>query len=436
MKVDCFPEAPPEWPRKTVGEVAEIDPPYQLEVGKLYPFVEMASVREGFGGIGRFGQRVWDRSGLCRFKNGDLMLGKITPCAENGKAALVINLPDAFGIGSTEFFVLSPKADVDPEYLFAALTAGPFHRRLISRMEGSTGRLRITRDTLKKWLALPVPSIEEQRRIAAALNLAEEAIQRAKIELHATRELKRSLMQSIFARGMPGKHLEFEEAKIGPLPEGWTIRTIRSVLEETPVSGTSPLSRPDPPGTPILNVSCVKDGLCNPTDVTYVDVTEDEIDRYRSHAGDFFVLRGNGNRDYVATGGLLRETPAGNTIYSDKLIRLRFKDSEVAERFIPYLWQSRDFLTRLQSKAESGSGLWMISKRDICRELFACPTIDEQIEIVDLLDTTENHLLVQANQVEALLNVKRSLLQELITGKIRIPSSFSISFREVRDEYS
>ena len=74
-------------------------------------------------------------------------------------------------------------------------------------------------------------------------------------------------------------------------------------------------------------------------------------------AGDFFVLGGNGNRDFVATGGLLRQTPDVDTIYSDKLIRLRFNAEEVADRLVPYLWQSWEFLTRLQSKAESGSGL-------------------------------------------------------------------------------
>jgi type I restriction enzyme S subunit len=228
-------------------------------------------------------------------------------------------------------------------------------------------------------------------------------------------------MCSLFVRGMPGRNAKFQETKIGSVPCGWVVRAIRSVLAEKPDSGTSPLSRPDPPGTPILNVSCVKDGVCSAADVTYVDVTAEEIARYRTQAGDFFVLRGNGNRDFVGTGGLLRTTPEVDTIYSDKLIRLRFNTADVADRFIPYLWQSNVFLTRLQSKAESGSGLWMMSKRDICRELFACPPIDEQEEIVKLLDSTESQIIAQARKVEALMDMKRSLLQNLLTGRIRIP---------------
>lgn len=295
------------------------------------------------------------------------------------------------------------------------------HEIFSKTSQQTTGLANFSWGAVKKLPVRFPTCVDEQRRIAAALKLADEAIQKVRAELDATRELKKSLMASLFVLGMPGRHTEFQETKIGSIPKSWTVRTIKSVLVDKPDSGTSPLSRPDPPGTPILNVSCVKEGVCSPVEVTYVDVSADEIDRYRTQAGDFFVLRGNGNRDFVATGGLLRQTPEVETIYSDKLIRLRFNAKEVANRFIPYLWQSKTFLTRLQSKAESGSGLWMMSKRDICRELFACPPPREQEEIVAMLDSTEEQLNAQIKKVEALMSVKSSLLQNLLTGKIRIP---------------
>ena len=295
------------------------------------------------------------------------------------------------------------------------------HEIFSKTSQQTTGLANFSWGAVKKLPVRFPACVDEQRRIAAALKLVDDAIQKARAELDATRELKRSLMNTLFAVGMPGRHTDFQETKIGLIPQGWTVRTIRSVLADKPDSGTSPLSRPDPPGTPILNVSCVKSGVCSPAEVTYVDVSADEIERYRTQAGDFFVLRGNGNRDFVATGGLLRQTPDVDTIYSDKLIRLRFNAEEVADRFVPYLWQSWEFLTRLQSKAESGSGLWMMSKRDICRELFAFPPPEEQEEIVALLDRTEAQLNAQNKKVEALMEVKRSLLQNLLTGKIRIP---------------
>jgi type I restriction enzyme, S subunit len=77
---------------------------------------------------------------------------------------------------------------------------------------------------LKKWLAVPLPDPDEQRRIAAALKLADDAIAKTKAELEATRELKRSLMQTLFVSGMPGRHSEFVEMKIGRVSKGWEIK--------------------------------------------------------------------------------------------------------------------------------------------------------------------------------------------------------------------
>lgn len=316
---------------------------------------------------------------------------------------------------------LNPTDQVDPDWLVSALKLANSRRQIQALATGTTDSMKniSKRDFLS--VRIPTPSLCEQRRIASVIKLADDAIQRARAELLATVDLKRSLMHSLFFEGIPGHHTAFQQTSIGAIPQSWTIRTIRSVLSEKPESGTSPLSRQDPPGTPILNVSCVKEGICSAADVTYVDVTTEEISRYRAKAGDFFVLRGNGNRDIVGTGGLLLETPQVNTIYSDKLIRLRFRATEIADRFVPYLWQSQKFLRRLQSKAESGSGLWMMSKRDICREFFACPPIEEQKHIVELLDNVENQVNAQIKKVNALVGMKRSILQTLITGQIRIP---------------
>jgi len=136
--------------------------------------------------------------------------------------------------------------------------------------------------------------------------------------------------------------------------------------------------------------------------------------------GDFFVLRGNGNRDYVGTGGWLREDPPQNCIFSDKLIRLRFDTERVAEGFYPYLWQSRAFQIRLQSKAQSSSGLWMMNKRDISREWVALPPKDEQEGMVVILDAASSQLAALIQQLTAARRVKQSLLQNLLTGKIRL----------------
>ena len=419
-RVDCFPEAPAEWQRCAFSTVAEINPLYRMGTAAQHPFLDMAALREDFGGIVGYDSRAFDSS-YSRFQKDDTLFAKITPCAENGKVAFVEGVPSDVGLGSTEFIVLSPREGFDPYFVYSLASCPAVHRRAVSRMEGSTGRLRITEKTFTKWLWVAVPpTSNEQTRIAETLKAADDHIRAIEEQIRKAERVKKALLQSLFVDGMPGTKADRVETKVGIVPTHWIVQRIGKTFRGPPFNGVSPESRPNPPGTPILNVGCVNDGLCTLTNLSYVDVDEVTILANAAKKGDFFVLRGNGNRDYVGTGGWLREDPPQNCIFSDKLIRLRFDTERVAEGFYPYLWQSRAFQIRLQSKAQSSSGLWMMNKRDISREWVALPPKDEQEGMVVILDAASSQLAALIQQLTAARRVKQSLLQNLLTGKIRL----------------
>ena len=111
-------------PRVALGDVAEINPPLPLSARKMnpeemVPFIPMAAVSVD-GGV-RYDERRPVSSllqGYTSFVRGDVLLAKITPCLENGKAADLSDLPSEFGFGSTEFHVLRAGAELDVRYLF------------------------------------------------------------------------------------------------------------------------------------------------------------------------------------------------------------------------------------------------------------------------------------------------------------------------------
>lgn len=317
--------------------------------------------------------------------------------------------------------VLRPDPEkVDPDFLGWVLYELQ-RTGIIERVQQQSTQMRNLNWRDYQRLRLPCPEPDEQRRIAAALKLADDAIAKAKAELEATRELKRSLMQTLFVSGIPGRHSEFVETKIGRIPNGWRVKRVKDVLVDKPINGYSPQSNPEPPGTKTLNVACIRYGECDITKATYVDIDNSIIESLQVKYGDFFVLRGNGNRDYIGIGGIVRDDIQEAMIYSDLLFRLRFKDSESVPLYIPYMWQSLTFLHRLQAKAKSGSGLWKIGKRDIEKEFLALPGKDEQQEIVDVIESVTDSCVAIEIKVEVLQQVKKSLLQNLLTGKTRIP---------------
>jgi len=106
--------------------------------------------------------------GYTAFRESDILFAKITPCMENGKVAIARGLRSTWGFGSTEFHVLRPPDDVNPDYLLHFLLQGVVRREAQRHMTGTAGQLRVPKEFLRQ-LQFPLPPLPEQRRIVARL---------------------------------------------------------------------------------------------------------------------------------------------------------------------------------------------------------------------------------------------------------------------------
>ena len=160
MKARDFMEFNPKESLKK-GEVAT-----KVAMDKLLPFEKFISSME---------QAPF--SGGSKFKNGDTLLARITPCLENGKTAFVAGLKEGeVAFGSTEFIVLRSRNGVsDPQYIYYLAISSFFRNIAIKSMVGSSGRQRVQIGALED-IDIKVPSLEEQRRIASKLALLDSKI--------------------------------------------------------------------------------------------------------------------------------------------------------------------------------------------------------------------------------------------------------------------
>jgi type I restriction enzyme S subunit len=106
------------------------------------------------------------RSGYTAFRDGDVLFAKITPCMENGKAAIARGLKNGLGFGSSEFHVLRPSAAALAEYLFYYIRQESYRRQAEEHMTGSVGQKRVPADYVENT-EMPLPPLAEQRRIVA-----------------------------------------------------------------------------------------------------------------------------------------------------------------------------------------------------------------------------------------------------------------------------
>jgi len=161
---------PDAWRWERLNEVAPVNPPRnfdKISEDANLTFLPMAAVTELTGALSLDEQRALAsvRSGFTRFRSGDVIFAKITPCMENGKIAIIPELPHGMGAGSTEFHVLEPQ-QVDARYLYYWLSQRTFRQNAEHNMTGTAGQKRVPTEWLRS-APIPVPpTIDETRRVA------------------------------------------------------------------------------------------------------------------------------------------------------------------------------------------------------------------------------------------------------------------------------
>jgi type I restriction enzyme S subunit len=155
-----------------LGEIVDVNPPADARDDSLScSFVPMAAVEEETGRLDPSARRtVGELRGRSYrpFREGDVLVAKITPSMENGKAAVASHLFGGIGFGSTEFHVLRPVAGVDAKYVLHFVLQRSFRAWARRNMTGTAGQLRVPARFLAS-VAIPVPPLAEQRRIVVAI---------------------------------------------------------------------------------------------------------------------------------------------------------------------------------------------------------------------------------------------------------------------------
>lgn len=120
------------------------------------------------------------KSGFTYFRDNDILLAKITPCFENGKAGIARNLKNGIGFGSTEYIVIRANTDiVYPEWIFYHINTPEFINGGKTHMTGTAGQQRIDINYVKQY-QIPVPPLEEQRTILDSIDTEKNLIASSK----------------------------------------------------------------------------------------------------------------------------------------------------------------------------------------------------------------------------------------------------------------
>lgn len=151
VKFDKESGLPEGWEKRKFTDIVNVNPKTTIKVGTIAPYVPMGSISESSMVIYPIEKRAV--TGGTKFKNGDTLFARITPCLENGKTGFVqfMNNDEQVATGSTEYIVLRESGYIGKYFIYCTSRINEFRDNAIKSMVGSDGRQRVKPDCFEKY---------------------------------------------------------------------------------------------------------------------------------------------------------------------------------------------------------------------------------------------------------------------------------------------
>ena len=417
-------QVPEGWQVVRLGDVAEVNPRRpQLNVADdtWTKFLPMTAVGEHVSGVIESENRPYGEvsSGYTYFEEYDVIFAKITPCLQNGKHALVRDLPNGFGFGSTEFHVVRAGEFLDPRHLFRALTQPRNIRECVNSFTGTAGQQRVQPDVLKS-IPIFLPPLPEQRAIAAVLDSIDDAIESTEAVIAATEHLRDSLLHELLTRGVPGWHTEWKDAPgIGTIPACWDVVQLGKVAEvQTGRAVNQKNSRNRSLEVPYLSVANVKDGYLDLRTVKTMLVSEDEVYRYKVNDGDVLFTEG-GDADKLGRGTVWKDEIA-LCLHQNHIFAVRPDLDILNSDFLASYAASNCGKRYFLGAAKQTTNLASINASQLRLMPVPLPMQREQQAVIGALDGVDEAIERARAEQDSLTSLKASAADALLSGRVRV----------------
>lgn len=220
-------------------------------------------------------------------------------------------------------------------------------------------------------------------------------------------------MQELFTKGIG--HNEFKETKFGVMPSIWRVVKLGDIVSKVQY-GLSKTGNPEGK-YPIIRMNNLSDGCIDISSLQYVELDEFEYKKYHLEKGDILFNRTNSS-DLVGKTSLYNLD--GGFVFASYIIRIVCKTEHVLPDYVnSYLnWgRSQDRLKGLATKGVSQSNINAKALKNFDVHL---PPVSEQLQISEILSGVENRLCSERMHRDSLEMLKKGLMQDLLTGKVRV----------------
>lgn len=330
------------------------------------------------------------------------------------------------------------------EYLYH-LIASDAWLNYVDVVKTNSGIPHISNGDIKEF-KVPFHSPVSQQKIATILSTVDQLIEKTQTLIDKYTAIKQGMMADLFTRGIdlsPGPDGRpesnpnygqlrppreqapelYKETELGWVPKEWEVANLQnyampgvSHLRTGPFGSALKGEHWRDEGTPVITIGSLGEGEFIESELLYIDDYDAKrLVDFKLKTGDVVFSRvADVGRSVVVT-----EDQEG-WVMSSNLMRISLNRNEVRPNYLQYILAS-DTKIKKQIRCKVNAGGREVANSDILnRILFAIPKVLEQILIIEKVESVDSRICLEKVIIEKLTRQKKGLMQDLLTGKVKV----------------
>ena len=308
------------------------------------------------------------------------------------------------------------ESKVDPIFLYSVYLHIDFNNL------SNDGALPSLNGSQVKKIKIPLPPLEEQKKIAEILSTVDQKIAFVDNQIEEAELLKKGLMQKLLTQGIG--HTEFKDSEVGRIPENWKVKKLSEMIEDKSIishldgnhGGLYPKqSEFVDKGIPYLSANMLQNSKIDFSASKYLTEERASLFRKGIAKNNDVLFAHNATVGPVA----LLKIDLEYVILSTTLTYYRCDLSKLSNLYTLYYMQSPKFVNQYERlmKQSTRNQIPITQQRNL---YFILPPLEEQNKIAEILSTTDEKLETLREKKESFEELKKGLMQKLLTGEVRV----------------
>lgn len=261
---------------------------------------------------------------------------------------------------------------------------------------------------------IPLPPLEEQKRIATILTTIDDLIEKTERVIQQTQRVKKGLMQDLLTKGLG--HTEFKEVQLGPktvqIPQEWELKRVKEITNYIKSGGTPKSTNEEYYSGRIPFVKIEDMTEAGP----YLETTKNHITEEAIVESSTWNVP-EGKLLFSIYGSYGKVTINKVPVCTNQAILALETDEETSQTYTKYALESMKWFFDSVTKATTQANL---TKKIVSNTKLITPPLEEQKRIATILNTIDKKIQKEKEEKEKIQQLKKGLMQSLLTGKVRV----------------